>query len=588
MTTLLKPSKSLLTLGQVSNESLSVTSQSSYSVDTATALLSVISDTSKIRLIPTPDCSNNAVTFALHTTAVELLYTLLKTSSYNCNNLVETASSILAAKLQTRSDWHEFTRREKTDLDRAFEWLRGQTYQINRSLETTQTLTKEVNTNIQSVPDNDTLVQNLAIIDEEVAISTNLGYKIGQDTDFLTKYEDLINIIQPVNISEDVATTLEVAPINLGVEGVNTAPVVTGDKNPIFITSDSSNQANSQADDNYWLQIEDEISDLCDPATLLVPIRDQKAVMADLINKPYDVEEQYLYVQASTTEGGTPAATLIQCNVASPVTIDDVITTIGAKNLLELDWAVEVTSVDTEKLVQAMSTIPTITTTSSESPRIIVPTRKLNQVFSHPNITALSSDEKSKIMIRSVMRPTVFYSQVQAFSLSSVLSRVWGAIKSTKISDIQNITNLASTGLAIAGKLSGSQGLTNASTVMDTISNGLGTIQAQSAQLKAKLPKSTMSDIFQSQAMSILTNILPSSIKLAKNAQKKTSSDNTNILDKTDQIAKRIKNVKQELLDVTPVTTNRYTLQSTIVSKMSPKNIVSTKQIKNYPYQYRV
>lgn len=559
--TVLNPSKSVLTSGLVSGGSLRIVPQASYSVDLATAFRDIFNDKITIRPTPNDDCSHTAITWEALSSTVRKIQSVLLGANYGCSNEISIAADLLDEKLATASPDGDvmisFSRQDTKILSQAYVLLTNNTNEAMTNAVASSSIIKEVSADLQSLPDNTTMEQNLDIIDNTAALNTTLGFEIGQDSGFITENSGLIDQLIEVVIDDAIPSSITTAPSTLGVIGTNVAPLIFGDNTPI-VESNTRNIAAQQADEAYWTSITDEVSEFVSPMTLQTPIKDQEDIVAEIYRTNYTTQDIIGTVQITLSGSTTPTSILTTIPSLTEVSNDEVMDEIGSSNLLELDYAMALETVaDIATVRAAAADNATVLSLMAKYQNTGVSWRmpdtavlKYTDIISRNSaeMRAMTDQDWSKVRLRSLVKTSRIIPGPKAISWANTISKVWNAVKKVKISDIDQVLNVVKIGCCIGGKLTGSQGLSNASQIMDTLQNGLSTLQSKTqaiATAAGDTNQTTITKAFQTQVAGTLLNAVPTAFELGKNFLRSSTRTSSNqVLSKTNEIARNSRELK--------------------------------------------
>lgn len=557
---ILIPSKALLSQSVISGSSLELVPVNPYTTDVGNQVRSLLATTSEIRPILNSDASDSAETWEIDASKLKILLKILNESTYGINNIVNTCSSFIRQKLnETNEDWVSFNRLETSQLAQAYKWLNEQTDKIAKELITANSVTKEVCTDLQSVPTDNVMTNNLAICDNSEVVENALSQKLGQDEDFVEKFEPVINQLPTDNIETAVSDVILEAPAILGSEGSNVVPP-TLDGTSVLQDSESKNANIQVQDEAYWTKLKDEVDEFLSPSTLTGTITDQLDLMVEMLQEDYTTEE--LMVTISATPSGSTIAQnyLTKITQYIPVTKDELLTGVEGKAIVDLDFSMEV---DTTSFNQVSRTI----TDPEKLNSMDLLTRQVNKnpCFSYKDIItmdivgygSLTREDLSVLKFKSIIKPRQSYTLERAGFFSKIASKVWNGLKAVKLSDVQAVSNTIALGLSAAGKLSGIQGLTNASNALSYINNGLSKVQSEIPALKTLLGnKVTRKDVYDTKITGTVYNTLPNAFSLGRNIlQTRNKAIDNTVIDKTNVMSKKTTAVKTAVVDQLNIST---------------------------------
>lgn len=564
---ILVPSKALLTPGLVSGDSLSVVPQAPYGSSIITSLQDIFLDVSNIEPIPNSSTAYTAETWKISTNLLRTVLNMLSKATYGEESQVAIVVSLIETKLRDAGNNVEsinFTRLESSQLGAAYSWLLDQAYKTDQDVTITNALSKESITDIQSVPNNQSLENNLEIYDNNASIQTFLAVELGLDTEFSEKFSPIIELVPTIDVTEAITDAVATAPLNVGSEGAGTAPIMF-DGMTALQDSESRNAATQAADAAFWNSASDEIAEFTTPSLYNVPLKEQVDIMAEICKEDNFVEDVDVYVTTSETSGGTGTPTLLRVRKVIEVTRAEVISTIGDSSLSEMDFSVGATVSTALRTILAKADEVKTTNPELQKIKAILPTDServrltWKQLLTLQSIPDVKSTIENAVTFYSLRRQTKTYSLNRAFSLGKVMGKIWDCVKKTKLSDVQFLTNTVATGLAAAGSLTGAQGLTNASNILNTFNDGLATIQAVGAATAEKLASSriTPDQAIQNTMVGTMFNGLPSAFKIGKNIiQTRRSGSSASVLDITDRMTKNARQVKNAVIEANPSTRN--------------------------------
>jgi len=571
---MLVPSKALLSQSVVSGSSYDLVPVNPYTTDVGNQVRSLLATTSEIRPILTSDASDSAQTWEIDASKLKVLLKILNESTYGINNIVNTCSSFIRQKLnETNEDWIAFNRLETSQLAQAYKWLNEQTDKIARELITANAVTKEVCTDLQSVPTDNVMTNNLAICESSTSVETALNQKVGQDEEFVEKFEPIINQLPTDNIETAVSDVILEAPAILGSEGSNVVPP-TLDGTSVLQDSESKNANIQVQDEAYWTKLKDEVDEFLSPSTLTSNITEQLDLMVEMLQDEYTKEELMVTISA-TPSGGTAAQNyLTKITQYIPVTKDELLTGVEGKAIVDLDFTMQVDTTSLELVSRTVVDPEKIISMNLLSNRINV-----NSCMSYKDILSLdvsgfgnlTRNDLDGLKFKSIIKPRQSYSLERAGFFSKIASKVWNGLKNVKLSDIQAATNTISLGLSAAGKLSGIQGLTNASNALSFMNNGLSKIQSEIPALKNLLGnKVTRKDVYDTKITGTVYNTLPNAFSLGRNIlQTRNKAVDSTVMDKTNIMSKKATAVKTALVNQLNIATEpvRTRMQKSIIKR---------------------
>lgn len=438
-TQLIQPTLSNLTISPVPNDRTNIVICKPNRLGLADKLDALINQYSSqiIRIASTGSCAS-AFTAKVPMDFIDALSDTLNVNDNNCLQETSLLLSMLSSyKMQVRDGYINIPRNFWGQMSRCFTELNVNESKINTSVSMIQSASMAIVNDAQSLPSNN-LLQSTLLTLNDLALSTTSPI----DPVFETTYpESLLPQIDPTEALSDV---------------INNVPTAIGETSSIpptnLVDLNASDNAeniqihNLDTDDTIEAQAYHGLKELFSTKYLTVPINKLRIIHGGKVSTTKITTLSYIKNEALDT-GTIDVIEAISVDVSS---IDT------SKTLLEQDWVMEQISV---------SLTPTPVTYYRTCDMVTDP-----MVLSLNEITRFKGINSRKE-----------YTLIEARALGSSLTAIWKKVASMKLPTPEHIqagTSILATGLGVAGSLFGSSGLIKASTIMGSLSNGLGNLMS--------------------------------------------------------------------------------------------------------------
>lgn len=390
-----------------------------------------------IRIASTGNCASAMTTRV----PLDFIDALADTINVNDNNCLQETSLFLSLlysfRTQAREGYINIPRNFWGQMSKCFSELNVNESKINTSASMIQSASMAIVNDAQSLPSNNLLLSTLTTVNDLNAAGTQ-----PIDTAFETNFpESLAPQIDPTEALSDV---INQAPTSVGetssIPPTNLVEINASDnaENIQVHNLDTSNTIEAQAYHG--------LKELFSTMNLSVPIDKLRIIHGGKVSTTRI--STITYVKDNTFTQHT-----MDVVEAISVDVSDIDT---SKTILEQDWAME-------RVVNSLTPVkPTYYSTCDMVTNPIV----------------LSLDEITRF--RGVYSRKE-YTLPQARALGTSLTGLWTKLASMKLPTPEHIqagTSILAAGLGIAGKLCGSSGLITASSVMDSLGSGIGSLMS--------------------------------------------------------------------------------------------------------------